>query len=83
MAKEITITLRLTVEDLPDDEMAAAAEAYGMGIEEIAASGDVFPSDLADWIASMCADPEPQQEYIWAGSALHARITACEVVSAA
>ena len=82
MAQDIIITLKLTVDDLPQDEIDEATVDADCDADDLAMSGDVEAADLEDGIVSMLTG-EPQQEYIWAGSGLYARITAAEVIHSA
>ena len=84
MSKQITLTLRLTLENLSEEEIREQAELCGMDPEDFADGvEEVDAFDLADGISTLLTESEVQQEYIWAGSNLYAQITACEVVSAA
>ena len=84
MSKEITLTLRLMLEDLPEHEIREQAALCGMEPDEFTDGvKEVRPHGLGNLICNALTADEMQQEYIWAGSDLYARIASAEIVSAA
>lgn len=81
--RKFTITLEVEVSDLSAEELAEGAEQGGCEVDELAKSDEVEAYEIADAIATLILEDEVQQEWIWAGSNLYARITGCAVKGAA